>query len=185
MRAGTPAFPGIQLIRAFKQQANANRDTDMIHRTNLYLTFAIVALLSGCGDPVAKAPPLNVQVPDQLILYSIDGNYDGEAGAERGDMFHGWPVLGKVEVNEAADRQLIMTAFEPDEREDVKDCFWPRHGVRAIQDGKTTDYLICFECNWVHVFNGEVEVQRTIADKLVPTFNQLLTDANIELSPVK
>ncbi|ELP33777.1 hypothetical protein RBSWK_02323 [Rhodopirellula baltica SWK14] len=37
-------------------------------------------------------------------------------------------------------------------------CFNPRHGLRAIYDGKTYDVVICFECLQGTWFVDDVEM---------------------------
>lgn len=34
-------------------------------------------------------------------------------------------------------------------------CFEPRHGVRVSLENRTLDFVICFACNRVKIFEGE------------------------------
>jgi hypothetical protein len=119
--------------------------------TNRFVYFSavlVLAILRGCrGNSI-----------DSMTLYSLDGTFDLEKKPE-GEVFHGYPVLGKTQLESAEDRRIILAAAKKGiaEREgDTLKCFWPRHGVRAVQNGNTTDYLICFECKQLSSYlNGE------------------------------
>jgi len=98
--------------------------------------------------------------PDQLILYSIDGRDDAGKPGKDVELFHNYPVLGKIEIKEAAKRDEILAALKSGiDKSDgtVAKCFWPRHGIRVVEKGKTTDYVICFECVHLHQYT---DVQR-------------------------
>src|SRR5262245_34626105 len=86
---------------------------------------------------------------DQLILYSIDYHESDGDDAPAGEKFHKYPVLGKTEIKDAAKRKEIMTALKDGMvSSEIKTpiCFHPRHGIRVVEKGKTTDFVICFEC---------------------------------------
>lgn len=71
------------------------------------------------------------------------------------DAFHGWPVLGRTVVADAAVRTRIVTAVQKgiaDSDGSVARCFNPRHGIRVQTSERTVDLLICFECQQVQVF---------------------------------
>ena len=62
-------------------------------------------------------------------------------------------------------------------------CFQPRHGVRATHDGKTADFLICFECAPIHIFVGETDEIIYSTGSPQDTFDGVLTDAGVTIGP--
>lgn len=123
----------------------------------LLACVVVVAALSGCGrDPVA-----GLEAPEQLTLYSVDGR-DFEPGQEPkvDEKFHGYPVLGKVEITETAKRREIAEALKDGmalSDGKMAKCFWPRHAIRTVTRGRTIDYVICFECYQVKITTGTPE----------------------------
>jgi hypothetical protein len=103
-----------------------------------------VLLLPGCrGEPANHLP----SDPDQLILYSIDGpsywKHDFELTPEqaKGEILHGHPVLGKVEITDPEQRRLVIAMIKDAIRNagPVKTCFIPRHAIRSVKDGRSID----------------------------------------------
>nr|UXE44403.1 hypothetical protein Hi04_10k_c2220_00037 [uncultured bacterium] len=161
----------------------------------LHLALALVSSAIGCGGAAntqAKAkkarpaPGVVLPVPDKLTLYSIDGTLeDREAPyhTKPKEVFHGDPVLGKVEITDPAKRAEIIGAFGAALQNDQNwgECFWPRHALRAVTDGKTTDYVICYEC-------GRVEISGSSGQSTKPTdrasravLNKYLKEAGVPL----
>ncbi len=110
-------------------------------RVCLVLALGLLALSqTGCGrEPI-----------DTMTIYSLDAKSDDPSyklppGVEK---FYGWAVLGKVDVTEPGDRESVLKAIEKgiEDGDVMAKCFWPRHAVRLTRGGKTTDYVICFEC---------------------------------------
>ena len=85
-----------------------------------------------------------------MTLYSLDGSYVSEEGKVwKGEMFHGFTVLAKTEVESASDRMAMLTAVKKGFTQyngSTMACFWPHHGVSLLQNGKRIDYVICFHC---------------------------------------
>lgn len=65
------------------------------------------------------------------------------------EIFHEYPVLGRLKVQQGEDRKALIAAFVRSVREagDVDYlCFNPRHGIIHTRAGKRREFLICFEC---------------------------------------
>lgn len=145
-------------------------------------------LVAACGLPgCSRSEP--GPVPEQLTLYSIDGRDffppERPPQTETDEKFHGHPVLGKVDLTTVADRRKLMQAYRNGvaESDGTKAaCFWPRHGIRTVEEGVTTDYVICFECLHVHVHNSDTITYPAITDDPLPVFNEFLTEAGIPLA---
>lgn len=143
----------------------------------------VTAAIAGCGGD--SAPGLDA--PEQLTLYSIDGR-DFEPGQEpkTEEEFHGYPVLGKLEITDADKRREIIDALKQGlDQKDVKPaaCFWPRHAIRTIESGQTTDYVICFECYQLAIHKGTERHGKPVSREPMALFNKHLTEAKIPLAP--
>jgi len=116
---------------------------------------------------------------DALEVYSLDPS---ERNAKDG--FHGWKVLGKTTLKDQAKRKEVLEALEKGMAESTAGarCFIPRHGVRAAYGGRSVDLVICFECGWVYVYDGDRDGPHlTTNGKPQPAFDKVLRDANVPL----
>lgn len=126
-------------------------------------SIVFVSFNAGCG----RNSVADLEIPEQLILYSIDGqDYGPENAPKVEETFHGYPVLGKVEIKEAEKREEIIAALKDGiagSDGTMAKCFWPRHGIRAVEKGQTIDYVICFECYQLQVYlDGNAKSEPTI-----------------------
>jgi hypothetical protein len=121
------------------------RDSVMsLHFLSLAAIASLVATFAaGCGN---SEKPV-----DAMTLNSLDGYYVPDEGKVRkGEMFHGFPVFAKTQIESASDRVAILTAIKQGITQyngTSVACFWPHHGVRLLQNGKRIDYVICFHCS--------------------------------------
>jgi hypothetical protein len=134
-------------------------------------------LLSGCQDADSRIPI------DSMTVYSLDGMYEPKKGEKpTGEMFHGYPVLGKTGITSPKDRSAILAAIKKgiakSDREEYK-CFWPRHGVRLMQSGKTIEYLICFQCLQLDEFLDGRRSHKTTADTSAKLLDEQLRSAGV------
>jgi hypothetical protein len=142
------------------------------------LAIAILSSTAGCGRSSSATP-------DQLILYSIDGRVDPYLSTA-GEQFRGYPVLGKLDIKEAADRQEIMAALaEGIANSDgtMAKCFWPRHALHAVTKGRSVDYVICFECLQLQIDQGAGPTLTATTREPQTVVNSFLTDAHIPIAP--
>ncbi len=150
---------------------------------NWYLlgVLATIGFLFGCqgSEPAG---------PDQVILYSIDGNdyAPGKEPKKAAESFAGFPVLGKVELKKPEERRELLVALEKglaDKNARQAKCFWPRHGVRTITGGKMSDYIICFQCSTARMESEGQSKTTPIGREPQAVFNRLLKAADIPLAP--
>ncbi|MEM9415638.1 MAG: hypothetical protein AAGA29_09205 [Planctomycetota bacterium] len=148
-------------------------------------------------------PPIIPHAPDAVTLYAIDGPemegeefdlgtghgpYDPLADYTPDELFHGYPILGHVNLTGTPEGAHLARLIEQarDRRQGlIAGCFVPRHGLRVIRGGVTVDYVICFECDQFHWF---IDAQSRAAgvQYFPPThddaFTAPLTAAGIELA---
>lgn len=140
----------------------------------------LIICTAGCGS--------NLDSPEQLTLFSIDGR-DGPHNDVKytEEKFHGFPVIGKVEITDAGRRQELVSALKDGMARQPElgpaACFWPRHGLRVVAKGKTVEFVICFECNQVDEFRGDQRRRKLINGDVQPTFDKPLKDFGVPLAP--
>lgn len=153
------------------------------------LAFLCVAsavwIVAGCGREPA-APPAD---PDRLVLYSIDGRSVDPETRQRiktDEEFHGFPVLGKVEIDKASDRKAIVNAVHEGiaQSNGMKArCFVPRHGLRVETNDNAIDYVICFECLQIDTYANGERTNKPTTSAPQAMLNQYLKAANVPLAP--
>ncbi|QDT95823.1 hypothetical protein [Gimesia aquarii] len=167
-------------------------DHKVVMRTLSLLMFLTVV---GCTtkQPLTDAP--KNQLPTEASnalhnattfeLFSLDPNQrDQKPGV---DMFHGWKILGSVEVSDSATRNTLLNALDAGIAENdgtVAACFEPRHGIRVEYDGKQHDFVICFQCysgKWYT--DGKESEGYTLTDSPKPVFDRVLQAASVQLTP--
>jgi hypothetical protein len=130
---------------------------------------------------------------ESMTLYSLDGIHEvdewdkkprGEEKA-KGELFHRFPVLGKTEITSAADRSAILAAVKKgiaksNGREDK--CFYPRHGLRLVQNGRHIEFVICFQCEQLDEYTDGQRVNKPTADAASGLLNEQLTKAHIPIA---
>jgi hypothetical protein len=148
------------------------------------LTASTGALLRAADNPIPDDFSKALDKARVLELYSLDPG----APVKKGDTaFHGWKVLGKTEVKKKALAKLVAAlkkgAAEADQKVSAG-CFRPRHGIRVQLDGKSYDFVVCFECVAVLLYKGNgkkitngFHVSKTPTD----VFNTILKDAKVKL----
>jgi hypothetical protein len=104
------------------------------------------------------------------------------------DTFHGWKVLGSTKITDEATRKKltreIETAIDGTRQNDKKQCFIPRHGLRAKAGDRTVEFLICFQCGRVVVYGEKEAIQSPgIRKAPEPFFDELLKKAGVPLAP--
>ncbi|MBI1367235.1 MAG: hypothetical protein GC162_01130 [Planctomycetes bacterium] len=155
---------------------------------------AVIALLFmiNRNDYLPPSPDGNVPIlePDHLTLYSIEPQElrgkPGSMAPADAEVFHLCPVLGKTQIADADDRRAIMRTLQAAARPDDEFrmmCFEPHHAIRIEHAGRTIDYVICFHCQRIHMYDGPSS--RSIATSADPQslFDRYLTAAHVPLAP--
>ena len=141
------------------------------------LPLSLAALVwLGCKNE----PDTAFLAAEQFSLFSL-GPHAGEAVTPH---FHGYTILGKLEVPERESRELLMTALHRGigtSDGTPSKSFSPQHGLRIIKDGETLDYVIAFGCQKVQIIrNGRNETKATASGPR-GIFNQMLSANRITL----
>jgi hypothetical protein len=149
---------------------------------------ALAALACSRGLNESEKQTLHtIEAADRVTLYSVD--IDTKLRPEVTERFQGFPILGTLDISEIGPRREVLDAIQDGIRrcrmESGYDCFWPRHGIRAERAGRATDFVICFECAQIYVYNSQgsrVAYFLTTKDPQ-PMLDKRLTAAGVPLAP--
>lgn len=117
----------------------------------------IFAMLSACsGDREGRNKPVEETRfgTVDVVLFALDEDGYPVVAVEPGDsLLHGYGIAATCPIESPAHRAGLLEAFEQErsaagvgDQRIAVDCFRPRHAIRVVDDGVTTDHLICFEC---------------------------------------
>lgn len=169
---------------------NANSKTGL-----RVLIGAMVALIAFIAVGLIMAwnwePPLfpDVDSIQEMTLISVDGMYDRtwrRPESITSEKFHGFPVIGNVEIEDPQDRQAIMSAVGKgfSERGGVSSCYYPRHGLRIKTKTVVYEYNICFECSAYNVYvNSEHFHAGTTSKSPLEFLNTFFEMAGVTIAP--
>jgi hypothetical protein len=155
-----------------------------IHFVTFFACVSFAFALVGCGsEPISR-----IDASEQLILYSIDGgDYEPGQAPKTDEIFHGYPVLGKVDITDTAKRKEVVAALRKGlANSDGKTsrCFSPRHAIRAVaKGGRTIDYVVCFQCDKVEAYDGDSKTVLPVTREPQRVFNKHLSEAGVPLAP--
>jgi hypothetical protein len=143
------------------------------------LPLAILCLLlNACAGNIDST----AREATQFTLYSLDPSRSPDEKKPASERFHGWPVLGKLEVTDPADRKKLLDALDAGIKASdgtVAACFNPRHGIRAVKGGDTIEYVICFECLQVEIHKNGKRESKLTTDDPAEVFNDYLVKAGL------
>lgn len=146
---------------------------------SLMLVVVLLAVTWSCGQ---STPDL----PDQIIIYSLDGTNRDDKPPGEGENYFGYPVLGSVTVEDPEIRRevikSVMVAIAYPREGPAEKCFEPRHGLALTTNGQKIDYVICFQCGNFKVFPGS-SYSRQFGDQPKALFSKLLADAGVPVVP--
>jgi len=126
----------------------------------------------------------------QLTLFSVKPRESFFGQSKH--TFHDHEILGQITLTETDAKLSLLSslldglvAAPGDNINNIAfGCFEPRHGIRAKHQGNTVDLLICFRCHGFRIYQSKKRdfFPGFINSYPQPTFNQMLTAANIAIS---
>jgi hypothetical protein len=127
---------------------------------------AAVALLAFAAPGRAEqklpaAARTALEKADAIEVLSLDprGGDDSKAA------FHDYKVLARATVKEADARKAVVDAVNKGVAESdgsIAKCFEPRHGLHVVYDGKTYDFVICYQCTQIEVYADKADEPETV-----------------------
>jgi len=94
---------------------------------------------------------------DHIDVFRLNPRALPEGNKGEKKEFYGYEILSEARIEPKEQRKEVAaflgrTLHWNELRKAF--CFNPRHGLRAISGKKSLDFLICFECNRVRIFDG-------------------------------
>lgn len=103
---------------------------------------------SGRGERLPAAAEDVLRAASELEVFALDPT-PMDDGAGSGQSLHGFQILGSARITDSRQRDelvgLILRGIRKSDGS-VALCFNPRHGLRAVHEGRTLELVICFEC---------------------------------------
>lgn len=165
-----------------------------------FLRILIVLFASGAAafaknpqttnDTAATRALRNIEAARSgMVLYSINPEkiWREKGVAPDRKYFCGYRVIGSAEIASAQERALVLNAFAKSvfafvDGEYLAGCFAPRHGMRLVIDGRTIDFLICFECAQVEAKGFGKIAAFLINGEAQPVFDEVLRAHRVKLA---
>jgi hypothetical protein len=172
----------------------------MNNRRNILRLFLLsviaVLLLFVAYDKLRSGIPAELMAAlkqaEQFELMSLDPEHakikEARTGQVSSDTVHAWVVLGRTVIDDSETREKLIAALEAGAKENrgmYAACFNPRHAIRVKRQGEVIDFVICFECLAVNVYEGGSEkhtMHFAISPTPQPVFDDVLTKAGIPLA---
>lgn len=128
--------------------------------------------------------------PKEMTLYSIEPDLSEKElnkikENKSKPFFHEYVILGSTKIEGKKNqvkvsnviKDAVMIMYDGGAR-----CFAPRHGV-SVTDGKVTyDFLLCFSCGYMSVYEGEELIEHVDIDGSNKILNEILINANVPLA---
>ena len=172
-----------------------------ILRLSSLVVATMLALSAEAEEEVPLRPYPNV-LPPQVDRFLADGEFEllsldptilteKQRRRLRGKLFHGYRVLGRVDIPKGAQREQLVQALQSaltTAGYGLAYCFDPRHAIRASVGAQTIDLLICFECYKISVHLPDTSSDArpaqfiSTSDSAQPAFDAALKSAGIPLS---
>jgi hypothetical protein len=156
------------------------------------LTLAVIVYL-GSGKRGGGIPSWALTVmqsADHYELFSLDPE-PPELKRERTDdvdseKFHGWIVMGRTVIDSEATRKILNEALDTGAKETglgAAACFNPRHGIRMNRGHETVDFVICFQCSHVEIYQRDEKLRGFfVTSSPQPAFDGVLREAGVPLA---
>src|SRR5262249_52472178 len=137
-------------------------------------------------EPLPRSAADALANATDVTLYSLDDTNDQSDGssAVAAGKLHRFPVLGKtvltgknVKKAVAAFQDAIARSTGPRYA-----CFEPHHALRIVSGDHTYDYLLCYDCSAIVVYQDDKEIQYQSAAGSPAVLNELLREAHVPLA---
>lgn len=125
----------------------------------------------------------------EFVLYSLDPGAAPSLkprGLASKDEFYGFKSLGQLALTDpkmrAAAVGAVTDAIHHADRHYMARCFSPRHALRVTAAGRVFDFVICYECGQIRLFEKGNFVATIGIPSTPEALNQLLSEAGIPLA---
>jgi len=150
------------------------------------LSVLTILVFTGCSSGVHEAEPGPAKA---FILYSINPRtwMIPPEKKKAMDLLYGFQILGKIKIENEKDREKLLNSLIvgiSEHNDPPTACkFSPRHGLKVVHNKKTVDYIICFQCGDIQVYENGTKVRDELTTRSPqPVFNSFLKAKNIPIA---
>ena len=98
------------------------------------------------------------------------------------DYFYDTKIVGQVDLTREQTRELLdRVLIGLEEESESWMCFNPRHGLQVMIENRTIEFLICFECGSLYIYDAEDVVDASTSGSAEFAFHQILIANNIKV----
>ena len=140
----------------------------------------------------AKTSELELLLPQlsSAEIFSLDfrdtvyANREKPKGYKAEDYFRERRIVGNVEIDQLKAKALLeQTLIGLGEEGMYWMCFDPRHGLRAVFGSRVIDFLICFDCGSLYIYDGDSITECSTSGRGAGLFNRILQANEIPIVP--
>jgi hypothetical protein len=113
----------------------------------------------------AKTGELKTLIPNILsgVIFSLDFRDTLDSSQPQPEnfraenYFHGQKIVGAVTISKEKTEEILeQMLLGLEEESPAWMCFYPRHGFKVVFESSTVEFLICFECGslWIYDHSG-------------------------------
>jgi hypothetical protein len=163
----------------------------MVTRSFVWIGAAAVTLFLALFIFLANYPVRNDPLPatfqrilaqaDRAVLFSLEPQTPPNAPGTR---LHNFEILGQTTLD-PVETHVAASEFESATNKSSADfyqCFDPRHALRIVSNGHTYDFLLCYSCHSLEVYQDDKMVTGANAEGSPVLLNELLRKHHIPLS---
>ena len=123
-----------------------------------------------------------------LSLFPSSREEDAELWEERGHgklpQIGGYAVIGSTTAQGEIRALALQAVFDGIDENGgaVAECFEPRHGIRVVHGGHRYEFVICFECLQIRVYEDDKQVESVLTSESPRgVFNAILRSRRVPL----
>lgn len=159
------ALPVVTVVCS--QRSNGSRDVALHKRGRLMrrriktlLAASIVCVIVAIVYFLPRMPSVASRALDSADRYELLSLDPAPVDEPSPELFRGRRILGSVVISDPAARSRLSNSLRGSVvyAWQVPRCFSPRHAIRVTHGAKVTDFLICFECRQVEVWEDRQKI---------------------------
>lgn len=122
----------------------------------------------------------------EFVLYSLDSPLTFEPRHLRPEEdLNGFKILGRLALTDPKKRSAavgaVTDAIRHADYHKIAMCFFPRHALRVTANGRVFDFVICYECGQIRLYEKGAFVAKIGIPSAPEALNKLLSEAGIPL----
>jgi hypothetical protein len=147
----------------------------------VFLVTATLSVASRSKNTLPPAAARALSAPSETIIYSLEPT--GEIDASEPRLQH-WKILGQTALDQKQTTTAINAFKSAISGWDgiTAMCFNPRQAIRVVANSHTYDFLLCYECHQLYVYEDDKLLRAIGAAGSSEVLDGLLTAQGIALA---